>query len=125
MLQVSVDSTAAIAQASSVITLSAMIAYGVQWAKKSKWFPWLSDHTANLNHFVAAGLSLAASWGVHTHFDKEAHVLSISGLCLLCVLHGAWDWSKQYIATRLIYDGVVSKAQAVPVTIESKPQTKD
>lgn len=121
MFQIPVDSTAAIAQASTVGTLSAMIAYGIQWAKKSKYFPWLSDHTALANHYAAIILSLLASWGVHYKFDSEAHALTITGLCALCILHGAWDWAKQYIVTRVIYDAVVSKAPTVLVTPIDQP----
>lgn len=125
MFQVPVDSTAAIAQASTTLTASAVIAYAIEYVKKSSWFPWLSQETARLNNIAAAILSLFASWGVHATFDSSAHSLLITNLCLMCVLHGIWDWAKQYVATKIIYQGVISKANPVPVVpVAPLPEVK-
>ncbi len=125
MFQVPVDSTAAISQGASVLTLSAVIAYLIEAVKKSKYFPWISQETGKLNNFVSAVLSLFASWGVHASYDTSAHSLLITNLCFMCVIRGIWDWIKQYILTKVIYQSVISKANPVPVVpVAPEPEVK-
>lgn len=122
MFQVPVDSTAAIAQASTVLTSSALIAYAIEALKRSKWFPWLSQQSARANHIASVVLTFVASIGIGYKFDSEQHTLAFTNVCLMCVLHGMWAWAKSYVATKVIYQGVISKANPIPVVIEPKEQ---
>lgn len=90
------------------ITTSAVIAYGIEWLKKAKWMPWVAQHTTLLNRALSIILSGAAALGIHTEFSSETHTLTITGLCLMCVLHSGWDWLKSWITTQIIYDGVIA-----------------
>ena len=93
----------------SQVTTSAVIAYFLEWLKGTRLFPWLSMETAKLNRVVAVILSGIGALGVHANFDQTSGVLTITGLTVVTILHGLWDWAQAFVTQQVIYDGVVQK----------------
>lgn len=59
-----------------------VIAVVIEWLKRRSWFPWITASSETVNRWVAAGLAVLASLGVHVEFQAEVGVLTISGLAL-------------------------------------------
>lgn len=77
-----------------------------QFLKKSKWFPWLTLESQNLNRIVGVVLAFAAAIGVSATFDQTAGQLTITGLTLVGLFHGTvrflQQWAFQQGAYKLI-----------------------
>lgn len=94
------------------LTSSAVIAYAIEWVKKSKYFPWINTQSKNLNRLLMVAASGLAAIGIHTQFDSASGTLIITGLTTATLLHGAWELVRSSIFTQMLYDGVVQKALA-------------
>lgn len=91
------------------LTTSAVITYGLEKLKESKYFPWLTAETKNLNRLASIVLAGAGALGVHAAWDPSNHTLMITGLYWTSILHGAWDWIRSWVSQQLIYDMAVQK----------------
>jgi hypothetical protein len=95
------------------VTLSAMVAYAIEFMKRSKYFPWLTkEKTALLRVLSGVGSSLAAvGIGTASKWNAGDHTwtIAISGLCLSCIIHSGYALARSWLFTQMIYDGVISK----------------
>jgi hypothetical protein len=85
--------------ATTQIGAAALLSFFLQWLKSTKYFPWITAETAKLNHFATIVGSGLVAIGLNVHFDKVAHVLTISNLSWAAVGAGAWHWFTQYALT--------------------------
>lgn len=99
--------------------LSTMIAYVIEFAKRTKWFPWLKAETAKLNRMVAVVISGAAAIGIHATYNHEGGVLMITGLSAWTIIHGLWDWLRSFIFTQAAYDGLIAPNQKLDKTVDA------
>lgn len=112
---------------SSQLAGAALLAYLLQWIKSTKLLPWVSEHTKGINYALTGVMSLVAAVGIHYQFDSTSGVLTISGLHTSSVLHGLWEWLKQWAfqqgAADMIFSKQVAKetanAQALPIAIST------
>lgn len=108
------------------MAISASIAYGIEFLKKWKRFPWLTSCSKTLNRIVAGILSAFGAVGVHVVKDWDAgnHALTLTftGLCLTCVITGVGRWLVTWLGTQVVYDVAISRKgnQANPV-IQAEP----
>lgn len=93
------------------------IVYGLNYLKKSKWFPLLSYETSKLNHAAMLVVSGLASVGIHLSYSRGT--LTITGLSVATILAGVVHWVQSYLATRVTYDMLKSKLDPLPIVAAS------
>lgn len=96
---------------STQLGLAALVAFVIQWAKNSSWFPWLTTETDKVNRAVAVLLSGLASFGIHATWNGTNHSLLIEGLGLSTILPALWHWFVQFLYTH----GIYKSAQVLPL----------
>lgn len=88
------------------ITSGAMIVYGIEWAKSSGLFPWITADTKTLNRVASAVCAAAVAFGISMSYDPavggDIHIPSLSALA-----PGAYEFLKQFVIQQLVFDGVV------------------
>jgi hypothetical protein len=90
----------------SQVTLSAVVVVVLQWLKRSPWFPWLTDRTEKAKHVAAVLGAAATAVGVHYTYDASIGTLTITGVTLAGIGHGAWHWLQSYAFQESLYKGV-------------------
>jgi hypothetical protein len=104
------------------ITMGTLFAGVLAYLKTAKWIPFVNKHSATINHIFLLLASAGTAIGVHAVWDSAAGSLTITGLSLTAILHGIWEWSKQWALQYLVQRntfGPVSipgDAPAVPMT---------
>lgn len=109
--------TAAAAQAvvdsgqmiTSQLAGAALLAYLLQWVKRSKLVPWVSEHTKTINYALTGLLSLIAAVGIHYQYDATAGTLTIGGLHASSIFHGLVEWIKQWAFQQGASDLITAK----------------
>ena len=91
----------------SQLTAGYAVASLIEWLKGQKWFPFATADNAKLNRAFAMLTAFIAAVGLHTTFDSEAGVLTISGLTVVNVLHSVWAWVQQYAIQQAAYKGLI------------------
>lgn len=115
------------------LTLGTIASGVLAYLKSAKWAPWFNKHSAKINHIFMAASSAGGAIGIHAVWDSTNHALTITGLSLIAIWHGAWEWTKQWTVQYLVHRGVFGPVSipgdapaipAVPVTSagnEKKP----
>jgi hypothetical protein len=80
----------------TLVGVGMLFGYIVQWAKKSKYVPWLDAQSKKLTLGVQLALSGLSALGITMTWNKEAHTVLIAGLSLATVASGAWHWFFQF-----------------------------
>lgn len=79
-------------------------AAGLQWLKRQKWFPLVSNASATwVQRVFSALVATAAASGIAYSWDNTAGVLTITGLTAASLLHFGWDVIQQFVAQHLAY----------------------
>lgn len=107
---------------SSQLAGAALLAYLLSWAKSSNLIPWVTDHTKGINYFLTGLSSLIMAVGIHYQFDATAGVLTIGGLHAAPILHGLWEWAKQWAFQQSASDVIFSKTVAKDVARGEVPK---
>ena len=89
--------------AASQFVVSAIIVYLLQLVKKWKAVPWIAADTVKVNRWIAVAASFLAAIGIHTTFNSEAGVLTITGLTLTSIVTFAWTWVRGFVMQELTY----------------------
>lgn len=89
----------------SQVTLSAVVVVIIQWLKNSPWFPWLNAQSEKAKHVAAVLGALLTAVGVHYTYDASIGTLTITGLTLAGVGHGAWHVLQSYAFQETLYKG--------------------
>src|SRR5215475_6675696 len=87
------------------LTLGTIGAGVLAYLKTAKWAPWFNKHSANLNHMWLMATSFAGALGVHWVWDASNHSITITGISLLAIVHGLWEWAKQWTVQYLVHRG--------------------
>ena len=100
----------------SQVTSAALTIYVLKMIKQQAWYQALMPASASARKMVSRVLSgagaLVGAVGIHYAFHAVAgqdgtYVLTVSGLQLSSVLHGAWHWANQMALQQTGYDLVV------------------
>lgn len=105
----------------SQLASAALMVYLLQWVKRSRLIPWVTEHTKGLNRMLNAMLAMAAAVGIHYHFDAEAGQLVISGLYGQSIAQGVWEWSKQWAFQQASFDMIFAKTQGMAMAPDAPP----
>lgn len=102
------------------LTTGAMIVYILEWLKRSRWFPWISDHQKTLQRVLSAGAAVVVAVGINWNYDPamEGGTLVIHGLNAQTVLAAVYEFLKQFMAQQVIYDTIVPKVEARKVVVD-------
>lgn len=84
----------------------------IEWAKRSKWFPWLNECTETANRIAAIAIAGASAIGVHLIFSPEAGTLTITGLTWHGIATTSGDWLKQWAIQNFFYRSAIQPNQA-------------
>jgi len=104
------------------ITMGTLFAGVLAYLKAKAWIPWFNKHSATINHVFLLASSAGTAIGVHLVWDSAAGSLTITGLSLVTIAHGVWEWAKQwalqYLVQRNAFGPVAipGDAPAVPTT---------
>src|SRR5882724_6011885 len=103
------------------VTVSTIFSGVLAYLKKAKWAPFVTQHSATINHVYLLVASASAALGIHTVWDSSTHSLLITGLSLATIAHGAWEWMKewtvQYLVQRGAFGPVAIPGDAPPVPV--------
>lgn len=124
--QVAASAASAVNDAGQLVTSqlasAALLAYLLQWVKTRNWIPWISEHTKGINYLITGVLSLTAAVGIHYQFDSASGVLTVGGLHLSSIVHGLWEWMKQWAFQQGASDLIFSKHVAKDVSRGDVPR---
>lgn len=107
---------------SSQLATGALLAYALQWVKRSRFVPWVSDHTKGINRALTGLTSFIATIGIHYTFDPTAGVLVIGGLHTQTLLEGGWAWIEQWAFQAVAGDVIIAKTTAEAVSVGDVPK---
>lgn len=96
----------------SQVTLSAVAVVVMQWLKKAKWFPWLTEQSGKVQNVVAAITAAIVAIGVHYTYDPLTSTLTVTGISWAALGHGAWHWLQSYTFQEVIYKGAIKPNEA-------------
>lgn len=99
------------------ITVGGIIVAAIQYAKRSRYFPWFTKEKILLVRGVSAFLSFVAALGIHYVWNGSNHSLLITGLDLVSILGAAWIAIKQFTITELTWQTV--KPSSNPAVVEA------
>jgi len=110
------------------LTLGTIASGVLAYLKSAKWAPWFNKHSAAINHAFMLVTSAAGAIGISATWDAANHTLTIAGLSLATILHGGWEWLKQWSVQYLVHRGafgpvsVPGDAPPLPVTPTPAPE---
>lgn len=100
----------------SQLASAALLAYLLQWLKRTRLIPWVSEHTKGINYALTGIMSLLAAVGIHYNFDAAAGTLTIGGLHATTIAHGLWEWLKQWAFQQGAADMIFTKTAVKDAT---------
>ncbi len=85
-------------------TVAALVSFGLQWLKTSKYFPWITTETEKLNRWLAIVIAFLSGFGIYATWDHGT--VSITGLTAANAYHALvrciQQWTFQQAAYRTI-----------------------
>ena len=87
------------------LTLGTIFSGVLAYLKSAKWAPFISQHSAKINHAFLLLTSAAGALGVHWVWNATEHSLLITGLSFAVIMHGIWEWAKQWTVQYLVQRG--------------------
>lgn len=104
------DSTNQINEVVSQVIISGLIAYSIEFMKRTPFFPWLRVEQKKLQRWISAGAALVAAAGIHYQYDSIHGALMITGLTIAGIRHGLWEFAKQFVLQQMVYDGIIKES---------------
>ena len=110
------DST--VSSLATQITVSGLIVAAIQAAKNSSKFPWIHNASDKINRAISGTLAAIAAIGIHITWNHGAvpgsYMMDITGLTLMGMLTGCWNWTKAMVFNELIYRSTVKSVIPPP-----------
>jgi len=76
----------------------------LQWLKSTKWIPFVTAHSAKLNHVILLITSAGGALGIHSVWTAGGGgTIAIPSLAVMGA--GVWIWTKQYAVQYLVHKG--------------------
>ncbi len=91
------------------VVLSAIAAQLMEFAKRSPWVPWITQHSKWVNTLTASLLAAFTAAGMHFNYESTAGVITITGVTLISVLHFLWEWVQSFVFQHLIFKAAVGR----------------
>lgn len=85
-----------------------VVTFGLQWAKGSRWFPFLSYAGGWINRTVAWAIGFLAGLGIEFNFNNDAHTLLITGLSVAVIWEAFKHGALEVMGQHVLYKGVVA-----------------
>ena len=91
----------------SVFSSGVASVYVIEFLKKTRLMPFVTQHTVALNRWLGVIASGVATLGIGFSFDSEAGSLMITGLTAATIAHNAWHWFTQWAVQQFVYSTAV------------------
>lgn len=103
-----------------------IIAHGMEWLKRLKWFPWLNENSATLNRWVSMLAAAATSAGLTFAADgtwAAGGIITIHVPPASVLMEAAARFALQAGFQEAIYTKVIQRTPVtlIPVGVEPKP----
>ena len=93
------------------ITLAGVTVWIIQVLKRSKWAPFVDEHTDLINRLVGAGAAIVTGFGVHvlSVWNSSTHTftLTVGGLDPDMMIDGITGTITAFVWQQLLYYGFV------------------
>jgi hypothetical protein len=91
------------------LTSSGITVFVLQWLKRSRYFPWITEEKTKLLRTLSALAAAGTAVGISATWNGPEHTLVISGLTLGAVLAGLWAWAKQFVMNEIVWQATKPK----------------
>jgi hypothetical protein len=111
---------ATVSSLATQVTVSSLTVLAIQKAKNSNspWLKWIHNSSDTINSTISAALAALAAIGIHITWNHGAlpgsYMVNITGLTLMGILTGCWDWTKAMVFNELIYRSTVKSVIPPP-----------
>ena len=90
-------------------SIAIIVSFGLQWVKKSEYFPWITTKTEKVNQWVSIGIAFFTGVGIFATWDHGT--LTITGLTASNVLHAATRGIQQWVFQTTAYRTLIAPPQ--------------
>lgn len=90
-------------------TIAIFVSFGLQWLKKSRFFPWLTVETQQLNRWVSIVIAFCAGIGIYVTWHEGT--LTVSGLTGPNMAHAIMRGLEQWAFQTTAYRGLIAPPQ--------------
>ena len=91
-------------------SIAIIVSFGLQWLKKSKYFPWITTQTEHVNRWVSIGAAFFTGVGIFASWDHGT--LTISGLTAGHIFHALTRGVEQWAFQSTVYRSVIAPPQS-------------
>lgn len=109
------------AELTTHLTTGAVIVYLIEWLKRTRLVPFMSQHTVGVNRVLSGVLAAVAAFGITWSYDGAEGVLIVKGLTAPAIGQAAWEWLKQFVWQQLLYDGMIQRRGAGGIPSAARP----
>jgi len=92
------------------VTISAVVVWILQLAKRATWVPWIKAGAAKANRIASAILACLGAAGLHWQWTAATHTLIISNLTLAVVAMALWTWLQHFVLQETIYQATANRS---------------
>ena len=99
----------------NILILNAVCVWLIEVVKRSRYFPWVTQETEQINKMLSAFLAALSSAGITvvTINPGPGNLdIHITGLTLPTLLHFVWHWLGNYAVQKWLYKAVVPRVSS-------------
>jgi hypothetical protein len=101
----------------SQATLAVLVSFALQWLKNSKYFPWITVETQQLNRLLSVLIAFVSGFGIYATWGQGT--LSISGLTAANLFHAGTHAVQQLAFQHAAYRVLI--APPMPGAMQPAP----
>jgi len=90
-------------------SIAILVSFGIQWVKKSRFFPWLTVETQAVNRWVSIVAAFCAGIGIYATWNQGT--LTVTGLTGINVYHALMRGVEQWAFQTTAYRGLIAPPQ--------------
>lgn len=99
-----------------MVASGALVSYGLEYLKKTPYFPLINKHTKRVNFAISGMLAFFTSLGISAAWTPNGDLL-ISGLSFALIWEHGSKFVSQWLLQQGVYTGLIAKQQAPAVTL--------
>jgi hypothetical protein len=99
----------------NILTLNVICVWLIELAKRSKYVPWITAETKQVNKAASAVLAALSSAGITVlavHQGAGSYSIQITGLTMAAIPHFVWHVMGNYAVQKWIYKVVVPRGSS-------------
>ena len=91
-------------------TIAIIVSFGLQWVKKSQYFPWITTKTENVNRWVSILVAFFTGVGIYAQWNNGT--LIITGITATNIYHAVVRAVEQWTFQQTVYRTVIAPPQS-------------